>query len=498
MKPLLLLLISVIACLPAGAVDKLQGYCELGGQVVTVFGISSSTKWLQSYPSCTVTVYNQGTTTAATIYSDDASTPKANPFTADVYGFWFFYAAAGRYDVRFSAGGIATPFTRSDLKIYSSATGITSLGGLTGATQTFVNDTNVTMTSSSTTHTLGWTGSLSAARGGTGRTTLTANGVLLGNGTSAIGMTAAGLAYQVFRVPSAGGAPAFGQISLDQSTAVTGTLGIANGGTGQTTANTAFNALSPATTKGDLIVRSTVAARFPVGTDGYTIIADSAQTLGMKWGLLPLTSGVTGALPVANGGTGQTAAVAGFDALAPTTTKGDLIVHNGTDNIRLAVGANDQIPKADSTQASGLKWAAENSGCRKDTVAYSNAAFIAASATADVTLFTLTQYQKITGITIKHSAQYSDGAGAMTDVSVSIGKASFPIYYTNAWSIGEVTAAADTTFLDTEGFTSGTMAAAGQAVLARFTSTARDFGDGAATFLTGGSVDIWTCYQNLQ
>ena len=41
---------------------------------------------------------------------------------------------------------------------------ITSLGGLTGATQTFGNDTNVTMVSSGTTHTLTWSGTLADAR----------------------------------------------------------------------------------------------------------------------------------------------------------------------------------------------------------------------------------------------------------------------------------------------------------------------------------------------
>ncbi len=46
--------------------------------------------------------------------------------------------------------------------------GINSLNGLTGASQTFVNDTNVTINSSGTLHTLGWTGTLAAARGGTG------------------------------------------------------------------------------------------------------------------------------------------------------------------------------------------------------------------------------------------------------------------------------------------------------------------------------------------
>ncbi len=63
------------------------------------------------------------------------------------------------------------------------------------------------------------------------------------------------------------------------------------------------------------------------------------------------------AVPIANGGTGQTSQTSAFDALAPTTTKGDIIVSNGTDNIRVAVGSNDQVLTADSTQASGVKWA---------------------------------------------------------------------------------------------------------------------------------------------
>jgi hypothetical protein len=56
----------------------------------------------------------------------------------------------------------------------------------------------------------------------------------LGNGTSAIQATSAGTANQVLRVPSAGGAPAFGAINLASTSAVTGTLPISNGGTGQT------------------------------------------------------------------------------------------------------------------------------------------------------------------------------------------------------------------------------------------------------------------------
>ena len=68
---------------------------------------------------------------------------------------------------------------------------------------------------------------------------------------------------------------------------------------------------------------------------------------------ISLTTAVTGTLPIASGGSGQTTATAAFDALAPTTTKGDLIVSNGTNNIRVGVGTDGQVLTADSAQASG-------------------------------------------------------------------------------------------------------------------------------------------------
>lgn len=57
------------------------------------------------------------------------------------------------------------------------------------------------------------------------------------------------------------------------------------------------------------------------------------------------------------GGTGQTTQTTAFDALSPTTTKGDIIVDDGTDAIRLAVGSNTQVLTADSGETSGVKWA---------------------------------------------------------------------------------------------------------------------------------------------
>ena len=50
------------------------------------------------------------------------------------------------------------------------------------------------------------------------------------------------------------------------------------------------------------------------------------------------------ALPIANGGTGQTTAAAAFSALSPITTTGDLIYSSsGTTNSRLAIGSTNQV-----------------------------------------------------------------------------------------------------------------------------------------------------------
>jgi hypothetical protein len=69
--------------------------------------------------------------------------------------------AAGTYNnVTVNAKGIVT--SGSNAGYITSA--ITSLNGLTGASQTFVNDTNVTIVSAGTTHTITWAGTLADSR----------------------------------------------------------------------------------------------------------------------------------------------------------------------------------------------------------------------------------------------------------------------------------------------------------------------------------------------
>lgn len=71
---------------------------------------------------------------------------------------------------------------------------------------------------------------------------------------------------------------------------------------------------------------------------------------------LPFSKITTGTVGIANGGTGQSSATSAFNALSPSTTKGDLIVNNGTDDIRVVVGTDGMALIANSATASGVAW----------------------------------------------------------------------------------------------------------------------------------------------
>jgi hypothetical protein len=105
---------------------------------------------------------------------------------------------------------------------------------------------------------------------------------------------------------------------------------------------------------------STANAGDITGTAGQVLrVNDGGTALAFGAVNLSTAASITGTLPIGNGGTGQTTKTPAFDALAPTTTKGDIIVYDGTDNIRLAVGGtNNHVLTVDSTTATGLKWAA--------------------------------------------------------------------------------------------------------------------------------------------
>jgi hypothetical protein len=125
---LILMLAFLGGPVAAQTYEKIQGQCEQGGQTVTTDGRTSITKVQRSYPSCTITVYDTGTTNLASIASNSSGTPKSNPFTADSDGYWSWFALDGVYDVKMSGGGLLTPITRSGFWV------VTSSGGGSGIT----------------------------------------------------------------------------------------------------------------------------------------------------------------------------------------------------------------------------------------------------------------------------------------------------------------------------------------------------------------------------
>jgi len=105
-----------------------------------------------------------------------------------------------------------------------------------------------------------------------------------------------------------------------QAQNLTGTLAIANGGTGQVTANAAFNALAPAQTNNRLL-----------RSDGTN--TSFAQAV--------LTTDVTGTLPVANGGTAATTAQGAINTLAGAVTSGSYLRGNGTNVVMNTIQVAD-------------------------------------------------------------------------------------------------------------------------------------------------------------
>ena len=189
--------------------------------------------------------------------------------------------------------------------------------------------------------------------------------------------------------------------------------------------------------KGDLIAGTAndTIARIGVGANDTVLIADSAESTGLKWASVPqssvsnLTTDLAAKAPLASptftgtptlptGTIGTTQSV-GNDTTAIATTafvnaeiandavskaivdaKGDLIVATAADTVaRLGVGSNGQALVADSTAATGVKWASPSGGVTAtDTITAAGVNALRINTGADNTAFgRITLYSNTSG-----------------------------------------------------------------------------------------------------
>ena len=220
--------------------------------------------------------------------------------------------------------------------------------------------------------TTGVTGTLPVANGGTGATTLTDGGILVGATTGAIEAVAVGLTTEILVGGGAGTNPAWG---TDLPTAVTigsayiyrvgGTdVAVADGGTGASTATTGFDALSPMTTIGDIIYggASGTGTRLAAGAEGTLLMGNGAAA--PSW----LGAGTSGQFLLAAGAadpvwTSQPT-LASLEGL--TIANGTVIYGTAADTLAaLAAGSEGEVLTAHG--AAAPTWAA--SGASADDIA---------------------------------------------------------------------------------------------------------------------------------
>ena len=234
---------------------------------------------------------------------------------------------------------------------YTAGTGLTLLAGVFSITNTGVINATYGSATTSPTIAVNAQGQITSAS----NTTITpAVGSITGLGTGVATALAVniGSAGSVLVNGGALGTPASGNFSsgtftwptFNQNTTGTAaglsaTLAIGSGGTGQTTASAAFNALSPITTTGDLIIGNGTnsATRLAIGANNTVLTSNGstaswvsgssfmvypsagiANSTGSAWGTSYSTTG-SGNVVLATGATQANPTISNYENFTPTT-----------------------------------------------------------------------------------------------------------------------------------------------------------------------------------
>jgi len=249
-------------------------------------------------------------------------------------------------------------------------------GGTTGLTIT--SDTTSPITTTGT-FTIG--GTLATANGGTGLTSIGTAGQVLkvnsgatglewgagGSGTpytAGDGLELTGSEFSTDLKANGGLVIESTELAVDLgASSITGTLAVADGGTGATTLTTgnvligngsSISFLNTAVKGTMLVGEAGATAALAVGTDGHVLTAASAEGVGVRWTAATVNaSNITGTLGVDKGGTGATTLTGvlkgnGTGAITGSSSIGDL------SNVSFSSSTNDASMYIGNGAPSGL------------------------------------------------------------------------------------------------------------------------------------------------
>jgi hypothetical protein len=363
-----------------------------------------------------VTTVGDGSTNWVLTRSDDANV--VNPGDPDGLGTGdYFFTREGALN----AGDSHVLTTEPNTMIigYTPLTYTQFSGGVV-----YTGGTNIDVTG----QTISLTGTVAATNGGTGTNTVTTGDLLYGSATNTWSKLPLGIAYKSLVVNASGTQLEWNAIALNESAAVAGALGVANGGTGSSTAGGAITNLGATTVGGNLFTLTNPSAvTFPRFNADNTVSALDAASFRTAIGAG--TSSTTGTVTSVSG----TGTVSGLTLSGTVTSSGSLTL-GGT----LSVAASDF-----ASQTANTVLAAPNGSSGTPTFRALVAADIptlnqnttgSAGSVANALTFS-------TGITVSSGSTY-DGSAAIT---ISLPQAVSTSSSVQFGSFGVGTAASGTT-----------------------------------------------------
>ena len=255
----------------------------------------------------------------------------------------------------------------------------------------------------------------------------------------------------------AGSIPTWNQNTTGTAAGLSTTLAIGSGGTGQTTASAAFNALSPITATGDLILGNGTnsATRLAIGANGYLLSSNGTTA---SWqpapagGVTTFSAGTTGFTPntatsgaislagtliVGNGGTGATTLTgyvkgAGTTALTASATipntditgLGTMSTQNAT-SVAVTGGAINGTTVGATTASTGAFTTVSASGVITSTVVTGTAPFTVASTTQVANLNAATAGTAGSATTATTATNLAGGAASQIPYQTGAGATAF-------------------------------------------------------------------------